>query len=89
LESWKKGEEKFGDAAAIASINARQPNKVKRKRKILAAEGEAQEEDEEAGNKHLDFSSILQQIILTFLMINQVKRSTTIIFSLVKKMDRT
>jgi len=40
LESWKRQEEKFGDSAAIASINARQPNKVKRKRKITAAEEE-------------------------------------------------
>lgn len=51
LESWKKQEEKFGDSAAIASINARQPNKVKRKRKIVAAEEQAQDEGEEAGEE--------------------------------------
>lgn len=44
LESWKKIEETFGEAQHIMSINQRQPNRVKRKVKIVIAEGDIQEE---------------------------------------------
>lgn len=44
LETWKRTEEKFGDAAEIKAINARQPSRIKRKRKIVIAEGDAQED---------------------------------------------
>lgn len=40
LESWKRTEEKFGDPEQIKAIQARQPNRIKRKRKIVIAEGE-------------------------------------------------
>ncbi|KAL4471338.1 hypothetical protein ABPG72_011115 [Tetrahymena utriculariae] len=44
LESWRKTELQFGDAQFISQINAKQPQRVKKERKIVIAEGDIEEE---------------------------------------------